>query len=157
GNISVHVIFGTGEATPPFAVATRSVVEQFDFVPYLVSTGLVAAALGVAELIAQFVILPNISLVFLAAVLASAVQFGVGLSVGSAVLSVLCYNFFFLPPLYTFTIADPANVVALFFFLIVAVLTSSLTARTRNQAVIAQRQARTTSELYSFSQKLAGI
>jgi len=90
-------------------------------------------------------------------VLASAVQFGAGPSVVSAVLSVLCYNFFFLPPLYTFTIADPANVVALFFFLIVAVLTSSLTARTRNQAVIAQRQARTTSELYSFSQKLAGI
>ena len=157
GDISVHVISGTGEAVASSAVATRPVAEQFDPVPYLVSTGLVAAALGVAELIAQFVTLPNISLVFLAAVLASAVQFGAGPSIASAVLSVLCYNFFFLPPLYTFTIADPANVVALFFFLIVAVLTSSLTARTRTQAVIAQRQARTTSELYSFSQKLAGI
>ncbi|HTO83049.1 MAG TPA: sensor histidine kinase KdpD [Methylomirabilota bacterium] len=157
GDIGVHVISGTGEAVASSAVATRPVAEQFDPVPYLVSTGLVAAALGVAELIAQFVTLPNISLVFLAAVLASAVQFGAGPSIASAVLSVLCYNFFFLPPLYTFTIADPANVVALFFFLIVAVLTSSLTARTRTQAVIAQRQARTTSELYSFSQKLAGI
>src|SRR5215813_313303 len=157
GDIGVHVISGTGEAAPSAAVATRPVAERFDPVPYLVSTGLVAAALGVAELIAQFVTLPNISLVFLAAVLASAVQFGAGPSIASAVLSVLCYNFFFLPPLYTFTIADPANVVALFFFLIVAVLTSSLTARTRTQAVIAQRQARTTGELYGFSQKLAGI
>ena len=46
----------------------------------------------------------------------------------------LAYNFFFMPPLYTFTIADPENVVALFFFLIVAVIVSNLTARTRGQA-----------------------
>ena len=44
------------------------------------------------------------------------------------------YNFFFLPPLYTFTIADPENVVALFFFAIVAVIASNLTARVRAQA-----------------------
>jgi len=90
-------------------------------------------------------------------VLASAVRYGAGPSVFAALLSVLCYNFFFIPPLYTFTIADPANVVALFFFMIVALLTSSLTARTRTQALIAKKQARTTGELYSFSKKLAGI
>ena len=157
GDISVHVISGMGDTPSSSPVPTQPVVERFDPVPYVVSTGLVAAALGVAELIDQFVELPNISLVFLAAVLASAVRFGAGPSIVTALLSVLCYNFFFLPPLYTFTIADPANVVALFFFLIVAVLTSSLTARTRTQAVIAQRQARTTGELYGFSQKLAGI
>ena len=157
GDISVHVISGTGTVAPSPTLETRPTVERFDPVPYLASIGLVAAALGVALLIDQFVDLPNISLVFLAAVLASAVRFGAGPSIGTAVVSVLCYNFFFLPPLYTFTIADPANVVALFFFLIVAVLTSSLTARTRTQAVIAQRQARTTGELYAFSQKLAGI
>ena len=157
GDISVHVIAGSGEGTTTPAIATQPAVERFNPLPYLVSAGLVAAALGVAMLIDQFVDLPNISLVFLAAVLASAVSYGAGPAVVTAVLSVLCYNFFFLPPLYTFTIADPANVVAFFFFLIVAVLTSSLTARTRTQAVIAQRQARTTAELYAFSQKVAGI
>ena len=49
--------------------------------------------------------------------------------------SALAYNFFFLPPLYTFTIADPENVVALFFFVLVAVIASNLTARVRAQAV----------------------
>jgi two-component system sensor histidine kinase KdpD len=74
----------------------------------------------------------------------------------ASLVSVLCYNFFFLPPLYTFTITDPANVIALFFFLIVAVLTSSaLTDAT--QAVIAKKQARVSAELNSFSKKLAGI
>jgi two-component system sensor histidine kinase KdpD len=90
-------------------------------------------------------------------VLASAVRYGAGPSVVAALLSVACYNFFFLPPLYTFTIADPANVIALFFFMIVALLTSSLTARTRTQAVIARKEAKTTGELYGFSKKLAGI
>src|SRR5208282_2844070 len=69
--------------------------------------------------------------------------------------SVIAYNFFFLPPLYTFTISDPANVIALVFFGIVAVLTSNLTARTREQVVSAQRRARDAAELYTFSRKLA--
>jgi two-component system, OmpR family, sensor histidine kinase KdpD len=125
--------------------------------PYAISTGFVTAALGVALLISQFVDLDNISLVFLAAVLASAARYGAGPSVFTALLSVLCYDFFLLPPLYTFTIADPANVVALFFFMIVALLTSSLTARTRAQAVTAQLRAKTMDELCSFSKKLAVI
>jgi two-component system sensor histidine kinase KdpD len=157
GDISVHVIAGTAEATPVKPVWTSAGLEPIDPLRYAISTGFVAAALGVALLISQFLDLDNISLVFLAAVLASAVRYGAGPSVFAALLSVLCYNFFFIPPLYTFTIADPANVVALFFFMIVALLTSSLTARTRTQAVIARRQAKTTAELYSFSKKLAGI
>ena len=58
----------------------------------------------------------TISLVFLTSVLVSAVLFGLWPSLFACVASVLAYNFFFLPPLYTFTIADPENVVALFFF-----------------------------------------
>jgi two-component system sensor histidine kinase KdpD len=157
GNISVHVIAGEGEAPHPKRAKPRMSMEPIDPLSYLVSTGFVALALGVAMLIDRYVDLENISLVFLAAVLASAVQYGLGPSVYAALLSVLCYNFFFLPPLYTFTIANPQNVVALFFFLIVAILTSTLTARTRTQAVISQRQAQTTAELYAFSKKLAGI
>ncbi len=157
GDISVHVIAGTAEAMSTRSVGTSAGIEPIDPIPYAISTAFVAAALGVALLISQYVDLDNISLVFLAAVLASAVRYGAGPSVFAALLSVLAYNFFFLPPLYTFTIADPANVVALFFFMIVALLTSSLTARTRTQAVIAQKEAKTTGELYAFSKKLAGI
>ncbi len=67
----------------------------------------------------------------------------------------LAYNFFFLPPLYTFTIADPENVVALFFFAIVALIASDLAARVRGQAVAARLRAKTTDDLYQFSRKLA--
>ena len=69
----------------------------------------------------------------------------------------LTFNFFFLPPLYTFTIAEPENVVALFFFLVVAFIASNLTARVRSQALVARQRAKTTEDLYLFSRKLAGI
>jgi two-component system sensor histidine kinase KdpD len=67
----------------------------------------------------------------------------------------LAYNFFFLPPLYTFTIADPENVVALFFFTVVAVVASNMAARVRGQALSARLRARQTGDLYQFSRKLS--
>src|SRR5215467_14263601 len=69
----------------------------------------------------------------------------------------LAYNFFFMSPLYTFTVGDPENVLALFFFLIVAVIVGNLTARTRAQVVTARARAKNTAELYAFSRKVAGI
>ena len=93
---------------------------------------------------------------FLIAVLASAVTFGLWASLFACLASVLSYNFFFLPPLYTFTIADPENVVVLFFFTVVALIASNLAARVRAQAVAARERTRITEELYLFSRKLAG-
>ncbi len=96
----------------------------------------------------------NIALVYLTAILIDAVLFGLGPSLLACLASVLAYNFFFLPPLYTFTIADPENVVALFFFAVVALIASNLAARVRGQAVTARLRARTTDDLYQFSRKL---
>jgi two-component system, OmpR family, sensor histidine kinase KdpD len=70
--------------------------------------------------------------------------------------SSLAYNFFFLPPIYTFTITDPTNVVAFVLFALVAIIVSGVAARSRTQARGAMERARTTESLYSFSRKLAG-
>ena len=74
----------------------------------------------------------------------------------ASVASSLAYNFFFLPPIYTFTITDPTNVVAFVFFTLVGIIVSSVAARGRTQARAAMERARTTESLYSFSRKLAG-
>ncbi len=116
----------------------------------------VAAAVGLALLLRQALGLTSVALVFLMAVLASAVAYGLAASLLACLLSVLAYNFFFLPPLYTFTIADPENIVTLVVFAMVAVVASNLTARMRSQTVTARARARTTEELYLFSRKLAG-
>ncbi len=159
GNISVHVMAGDdgGEPVAPKTVATRKPVEPLDLKPYFYSLGLVAIATALGFTLRQFLEVSSISLAFLTAILIAAARFGLFPSLFASLASVLAFNFFFLPPLYTFTIADPENVVALFFFLIVAIITSNLTARTRAQALTARSRAKTTAELYTFSRKLAGI
>jgi two-component system sensor histidine kinase KdpD len=158
GPISVHVVSAEeSESIPPKSVATRPAVEPIRVQPYLGGAAVVALALGIGVFLQRFVGVQTVSLVFLIAVLTSAIAWGLLPALFAAVLSVLAFNFFFLPPLYTFTIADPDNVVALFFFLIVAVIVSNVTAAARTQILIARRRAKTTAELYAFSRKVAGI
>ena len=116
----------------------------------------VAAALSVALLLHEIVGVTSVALVFLMSVLATAVVYGLAASLLACLLSVLAYNFFFLSPLYTFTIADPENLVTLAVFTVVAVVASKITARMRDQTVTARARAKTTEELYQFSRKLAG-
>ncbi len=125
--------------------------------PYLEGTLTTALATAVGVAIDRLIVLPNIPLVFVVPVLVSAARHGLVPSLWVSALSVLAYNFFFLPPLYEFTIRDPANVVALFFFMVVAIVASALAARTRSQTEAARREARTTAELYAFSRKIAGV
>lgn len=122
---------------------------------WLGSLACVAVALGLGELLSDTVGINTVPLLFLTAVLVSAVAFGLWPSLLACLASALAYNFFFLPPLYTFTIADPQNVIALFFFALAALIVSNLTARVRAQAITARARARTTEELYLFSRKLA--
>ncbi|HXE13738.1 MAG TPA: ATP-binding protein, partial [Bryobacteraceae bacterium] len=75
----------------------------------------------------------------------------------ASLVSVLAFNFFFLPPLYTLRVADPENVNALFFFAVVAFIASNLTARVRAQGVVARERAKATEDLFLFSRKLAGV
>ena len=119
------------------------------------------AAVVVATLIGQGLrqaLAPgSVGLAYLTAVLAVGAAFGLGPSLLACVASVASYNFFFLPPLYTFTVADPENVAALVFFLLAALIAGNLAARVRAQALAARARARTTEQLSQFSRKLAGI
>ena len=125
--------------------------------PYGLALIAVALATGIGELLWPWGGLSNIDLVFLTAVVATAVRFGLGPSIFASIVSALSYNFFFTDPYYTFVIADPSNVVAVLFFAVVAVVVSNLAARARQQAVVAEERARTTESLHDFSRKLAGI
>jgi two-component system sensor histidine kinase KdpD len=158
GQISVHVISADPDEPARLQpVATHPHPEPLNLTAYAGSTGAVALALGIGSLIERFVGVQSISLVFLMAVLSTAIVWGLVPALFACLLSVLTFNFFFLPPIYTLTISDPENVVALFFFALVAVIVSNLTAATRSQVVSARARAKATAELYAFSRKLAGI
>ena len=160
GNISVHVIAGEhagGEPIPKKTVRTAEEARSFDTIPYLAATLAVAVALGIDELIKPIVGIENVDLVFMTAIVAVAVRYGLLPSLFASVVASLCYNFFFLPPIYTFTITDPTNVAAFLIFIVMAVLVSNVAARVRTQAMAAIDRARTTEALYAFSRKLAGV
>jgi two-component system, OmpR family, sensor histidine kinase KdpD len=125
--------------------------------PYLEGALTTAIATAAGAAIDAYIKLPNISLVYVVPVMVAAARHGLVPSLWVSGLAVLSYNFFFLPPLYQFTITDPANVIALFFFMFVAVVASALGTRTRAQAEAARREARTNAELYAFSRKIAGV
>jgi two-component system sensor histidine kinase KdpD len=115
----------------------------------------VAVAVLLGKIASQLLVLPNISLIFLAAVLFCAVQYGVWSAIFSAVLSFLAYNFFFIEPLYTLTIASPHELLALLIFLLVAILTGGLAGRVREQSDAARRRVHQTQTLFDFSRKLS--
>jgi two-component system sensor histidine kinase KdpD len=160
GNISVHVIAGdelTGEPIPKKTIRTAEEAPSLDIRSYGFALLAVALALGVSELMQWLIGIENVDLVFLTAVVGVAVRFGLWPSLLASVVSSLCYNFFFLPPIYTFTISDPTNVAAFGFFTLVAVIVSHVAARGRMQAVTARERVRTVESLYAFSRKLAGV
>jgi len=160
GNISVHVIAGdtiVGEPIPRKTVRTAQGTPPFDVGSYLVALAAVVVALGVSAVINWRLGAENVDLVFLTAIVGIAARYGLWPSLFASVVASLCYNFFFLPPIYTFTITDPVNIAAFVFFIIMAVVVSNVAARVRTQALAAMQRARTTESLYVFSRKLAGV
>jgi two-component system, OmpR family, sensor histidine kinase KdpD len=160
GNISVHVIAGDELVRDPIPRKTVRAAESaapFDPWPYGVALLAVAAALAVGRTLEPFFGIENVDLVFLTAIVGVAVRYGLLPSLMATIAASLCYNFFFLPPIYTFTITDPNNVAAFVLFAIVAVIVSHFAARGRTRTVAAHERVRTVELLYAFSRKLAGV
>src|SRR5687768_4909523 len=101
---------------------------------YLWAAASVAVTALVAVVLHHSLALPNLALVFLFAVLFTAVRWGLRASILASVLSVLVYDFLFVRPHYTFHVSSPQDILSLVVFLIVAFLTSNLTGRIRDQA-----------------------
>ena len=96
----------------------------------------------------------TVALTFLMAVLIVSANWGFWYAAAIAVIATVAFNFFFLPPLGTFTISDPQNWVALFAFLATAVIAGQLSERARREAVSAIQRRREIERLYAFSQRL---
>ena len=104
--------------------------------------------------VASVLPLPNISLVFLAAVLLVAVRSSLGPALACAALSFLTYDFLFIPPNFSFSIQREEDVLTLLFFLLMAALTGNLAARQRRQLQALRDTQEETTELLDLSRKL---
>ena len=159
GAISVTAVSPRGETIPVKSVRTAPRPEAISWRGYLLSAFAVACTVCVAWVLnaVSAQALGSLGMVFLVPVLISAVFFGRRTAFITSLLSVMSYNFFFLPPLYTFTIADPNNWLSFGVLLFVAIIAGNLAARVRAQADLAAARATAMTELYSFTGKLAGI
>jgi two-component system, OmpR family, sensor histidine kinase KdpD len=101
---------------------------------WAVSIALLVAVTGVIKLLKPHVPVLSLAVLYLFAVLPVAVVWGLAYAIPVAILSMLAFNFFFLPPLYTLTLQDSRNWFALAVFLVTAVVVSELAARSRRQA-----------------------
>jgi two-component system, OmpR family, sensor histidine kinase KdpD len=96
----------------------------------------------------------TVGFTLLLAVLVISAAWGLKYAIALAVVATLAYNFFFLPPVGTFTISDPQNWIALAAFLFTAIIASQLAERARLQALIANRRRGELECLYAFSQQM---
>ncbi len=96
----------------------------------------------------------TVALMFLVSVLLTSAYWGLRYALVMAVAATAAFNFFFLPPFGTFTISDPQNWVALFAFLLTAVVASDLAERARREAEGAKQRRREVERLFGLSQRL---
>jgi two-component system sensor histidine kinase KdpD len=159
GAISITAVLAEGDKVSPKTVATAAARQKDSWRQYLLSSAAIALTVlaGMGLRIVSNQALASIGMLFLVPVMISAVSFGLRAALFTAVASLMAYNFFFLPPLYTLTISDPNNWLSFGVLLFVAVFTGNLAARVRAQADVAARRAGIAGELYKFTGKMAGI
>lgn len=98
----------------------------------------------------------TVALSFLLAILAVSAVWGMVVSAFMSVVATVAFNYFFLPPIGTLTIADPQNWVALFAFLVTSITGSQFSTRIRKEALEAHQRRREVERLYRFSRQLLG-
>ncbi len=156
-NIDLHVV--TNERAP-WDEPAKALKPAFKWTaaairPYIVSTGIVALAVGFAYLISQVSTRDNLSIIFLIPVLWSALRYGLWPSIAASILSVLAWDFFFTIPLYSLEMDDPRDILALAFFFVVALIISELVAAKKKLSESLAKQAEVAKRLNVVSQKIA--
>ncbi len=127
--------------------ASRSAIR------YAVSTGTLAVIVAVYFRWAHANEM-TVALTMIIAILIVAANWGLRHSIYLSILSSAAFNFFFLPPVLTFTIRDGRNWVALFAFLVTGIVASQLAERARREAKSSRRRQREAERLYEFSQQM---
>ena len=154
GDIDVYVIAGeSGEAEPNPAVRLEKAPPRpRDWLLSLFGVGLTTV---IAGLMFPYFTLVDLAMVYLLGIVLTAGRAGRGPTLLATFLSVAAFNFFFIPPLYTFTVEDVRYFVTFAVMFVVAFVTSSLTLRVREQAENARQRERRTAALYHLSRELA--
>ncbi|HEY8072306.1 MAG TPA: sensor histidine kinase KdpD, partial [Methylocystis sp.] len=154
-DIAVHIV--TDQSAPPPERRGVAPPSSLSLARGVGAAALsVAAAVGAGLLLERWLRLPNLSMIFLVAVIFCALRFGLWSAIAAAVLSFFAFDFFFVAPLYQFTISEPQEFLALLVFLVVAVITGLLAGRVREHSLEMTQRIDSGRALFEFSRKVSG-
>ncbi len=122
---------------------------------YWAAIGVSAAATAVAAIMYPYFALANIVMVYLLGATIAALRLGRGPASLAAVANIIAFDFFFVPPRYSFAVANFEYVVTFVVMLAVALIIANLAANVRAQTRVAGARERRTSSLYAMSRELA--
>ncbi len=154
GDIDVYVT--AGDPDEEGRIPARAAHARVEIPSLLAAAGVSLAATGVAALLFGRDQLPDVVMTYLLGIMLVASRFSLGASVFAALVSVAALDFFFVPPFFTFAVADFRHAVTFLVMFLVAVVISGLTERVKNQAAAARQREQRTLALYGLSRLLTG-
>jgi two-component system sensor histidine kinase KdpD len=156
GDVDVYIVSGEGEPAGP--LIARSSTRSVGWAEYL-AAAVVVATCGLLGWFAHIAGLAesNIVMIFLAGVAVAAARLGRWPSIVAAVVSVLVFDFFFVPPRLTFAVSDTEYVITFVVMLGIGLVISELTSRLKAQLRASQQQERRTAELFRMTRQLSEL
>jgi K+-sensing histidine kinase KdpD len=130
-------------------------VAAANAIPIVATLAMVWLATISLVVVNYFVPFNLVSLIYMLPVVVAATQWGIGAGLVAAIAGAAAADFFFYPPLYSLWLQNPQDIVDLLLYLLVALVTSNLAARLKNEAVTLRRREKEIGELHAFSQGLA--
>jgi two-component system sensor histidine kinase KdpD len=158
GDVDVYVISGDGSAEAlDRTTQAPEASAQPQPLPYLMATGVVAITTALATMVRALYPVPDLEMLYLLAVMVSATFLGSGPSIFAAALSVAAYDFFFVPPYYTFSVDNAPYVLTFGMMFVVGYSLSVLTTRLRRQEQDAVAREERAASLYALSRSLGSL
>jgi two-component system sensor histidine kinase KdpD len=153
GEIDLYIISGESEEEP--LKMRYEPVKSFSWKGLFWAVFIIGLCTAVNKLLFPYLALANLIMVYLLGVVWLAFQFGQFISVIGMFLSVAFFDFFFVPPFYSFSVMDEEHLITFGVMLIVGLIIGSLTSRLRQQTVELRSREENTRVLYSLSRDLA--
>lgn len=138
------------------SISADSQTTEFNFYPYLASLAVCLISTVVCAGLIKVFDLANVVMLFLLGVVFVALRFGKGAAVFSSLISVASFDFFFVPPRFSFSVTDSQYLFTFAIMLVVSLIISGLVSNLRFQANLARSRERRADALYTISKALSG-
>ncbi|TGE38198.1 sensor histidine kinase KdpD [Desulfosporosinus fructosivorans] len=165
--ISIHVIPGCQQESKALEIQLGKKEEEVrtktqrcsltEVIPYLASSLMVVVMTLVFALVNPFLGLVNISLTYLLPILISAALWGTLPAIVTALMTTIAFDLFFVPPFFQFTVADFRYLISFGIFMLVGLITGTLSDRLKKQINYSRQRENNISALYSLSRDIAAV